>query len=750
MCRLNILLLMLVVIPTRGQTEEPPRPNAEAKPDAAESLLQPIPEDPEAREKLATQVRALLKQLADDAFATREAATDKLRGIGCRSVEVLEEALEGADAETRFRVGLILKSIRKSNVIVRDALGHPIAYATLDFYSKDGKKLESHKTDDCGRVSLPEFSRLDYENKDRDAYAIIHHDDYGTAKAPLRFNWLEPEQMHLKTEFCVSLVHKDSFAAKRAIRGQVLDENNKPLAGVEVRCRDSRTIDGANAMRPQYPQSVMTDDQGQFAIYLNQLTLKLRPTDSKLVPKHMDYSLNVIGNEPYFPWSGKKRTGELHKIVLKAAHRDFQVRLQQADKRPLDISKNYYALRIWYKQPGKNGGVAIATERFLAGRLANGHYFVRWGKKRFPELVISDESPDNIVLKLLPGEDGHTYRGKVVDAITGEPFEGAIVVAMSGRSEREVYTLTNDEWSLLEKQKADAFDEEASKLLRSIYGRGTTATRSAPDGSFQIKESAKGEAHRIVVMARGMLVMDQICVLIEQLREKGEDWPTFFMMPFAYINVGIPGEQTIRAYDHWTILDAKYPLVRKYFAENRNVDVRPDPAATPNIRFGKNTRTVVPADVEMQISLSSGKDNLSWLTIPKVFELSPGEELDLGSDHVFAEKVSIQVRVVDKKGNPLESMPVRPRTRARRGLFGGRKHGYGMSVLTNFRGESTVLIDADGVSAVKATGMHWSNPLKNAENLEVEFKYAEKPEGPVTIKLTDEQIDAIRNPKMIE
>ena len=80
MCRLNILLLMLVVIPTRGQTEEPPRPNAEAKPDAAESLLQPIPEDPEAREKLATQVRALLKQLADDAFATREAATDKLRG----------------------------------------------------------------------------------------------------------------------------------------------------------------------------------------------------------------------------------------------------------------------------------------------------------------------------------------------------------------------------------------------------------------------------------------------------------------------------------------------------------------------------------------------------------------------------------------------------------------------------------------------------------------------------------------------
>ena len=81
-----------VLSPVCGQAQETPA--GAAIPDPAAPLLRPIPQDPEAYGRLVKRAKALVKQLGADTFAKREAATKELRDIGCRSTEVLKDALD--------------------------------------------------------------------------------------------------------------------------------------------------------------------------------------------------------------------------------------------------------------------------------------------------------------------------------------------------------------------------------------------------------------------------------------------------------------------------------------------------------------------------------------------------------------------------------------------------------------------------------------------------------------------------------
>lgn len=716
--------------------------------DAAEALLKPIPVDPEAYAKLREQTQILIKQLSVDSFAQREAATKELTLIGCRNVDVLQEVAEKSDIEAKIRIKQILELIKQQNVVVRDALGHPIPNAKLELFSKTKEKLQSHTTNDCGGCLIPGFNRLELGFK-HGAYAMIHHPDYGTTKVALRYEFPRPGLQHLKNEFCVSLVHRDSFAYKRAIKGVVVQEDGTPVAEAEVTCSEARRTDHSGTMRPHAPQTVITDQHGRFALYLNQSSLVIRPSNTKLIPPDMNFSLRV-DKEGMFPWVGTHTNAESISVKMPVANRQFKIRLLGSDNEPLDLDldANPRALRVGYRgTEQRQHGSRISPEKFLSGKLAAGRYFVSWHGKPFDELTISDESPDEITLALPAAREAHTYRGTVLHAVTGEPFEGAFAVTLTARCERELVTLKNDEWSLLERQKPNEFEDEALELLRSMYGDELTVVRSAADGTFEVTESARGESSTIVVLARGMIALNQNCTVIHQLREKGEDWPNFRLMPCAFVTVGIPKAQTNAANSGWKIVDSDYPQLLKQLRENRFVDMKPDTESGPTIWHSKPVRLMVPANVKMQLSLTPRGNHLSPLTIPQVFNLAPGETLDLGSDHVFAQKISIRVRVVDEFDKPLEGMPVRPRMRLEQA--GGKTHShYGKAVLTDIRGESTILVNGGKESAAaKVSGIHWSNPLRESKNLQTEFLPNKERTEPIIIQLTAEQIEAIRNPQ---
>ena len=716
MISLLLTVLLLGQIAQVSPIREPPV----SSDDPAQELLQPIADSGEY-DALVKKGQQLIKQLSADTFAERQAASEALTSIGCRSIEALKEVTKSADAEARTRAEKLIESFERDSILVVDAVGNPTNGGRLTFYSKTQHKIKTYRIDKCGRAIIPGFNRRQIHLDG--AYAVFENDDYGVAKPTLRYEVTEPENRYLEKILSVSLVHKKSFTFQRAIRGRIIDESGTPIAGADISCRGART-NGGRAISPQFEQHVMSDAKGEFSLYLDQVMSMRRANDSRLIPLGARHHVSVSANG-FFPGGMTVYNDEPVKIKLYKPTREYQVKLEDPDGNPLDTKSDPHALRVSYSRPDEKYFATVEPDRFLSGRLISGKYRARWNETHFPDMELNKDSPDEIVLRL---PKPRTFTGTVVDGITRKPIEGVIVLTESSRGDRKWAALTSDQWDLLEKQEAGNFDEEALKVLRRMHGSELTVTRTSADGTFSITEFARCEAQRLAFAKRDSLaVFAQGMIAYIGAGNKPFEIELF---PAAYVQVGIAATESSSAYPNWILQSSDVPgLVQKVEQwKDRELFSFESPHLYNN---GKKKRVAVPAGVQMQIEVNPSKEQFRTTRIPKSFKLQPGEEFDLGEvTFPEAEMIKLTVVVVDENGRP--GIPVRL--------------DKGLAELTNVKGKATLRVRVGRETTLRVTGMKIGHPLKESENLNVKLHTINE-QQPVNIRLTAEQHSAIRNSK---
>ena len=715
-----------------------------APPDPAQKQIEPIPDDPVEYALLVKQTRDLMKKLGADTFAERQAAYEELRQIGCRSMELIRDAGKSNDGEIRNRTRDLLREFEGNAVTVRDAVGNPIRNGKVTFYNSDHQKLDEYPINNCGQAQIKDFDRKRYLKEN--IYAVVRHPDYGIARLNFEFNprYIMPRRLPginptpPKT-LNVSMVHKDSIPYKRAIKGRVIDEAGKPLAGAIIECRYLRTP-GHGLIQSNYsPARVLTDEDGTFAMYMDQTSVTNRANKTKLVPPNTSYSLIVShSNQEFFSWMGDRNNTKPAKIVLRKGKRQFNVKLLDTDGNAIKDLSNlslYFSKDQSQQRHGER--YKLSGPQLASGKLLEGYYRGTWeqrpGSGRIPlePVVINADSPDEITFRM---QARRTVKGTIIDASTGKPIEGAFVSTLSSTSDSLIIHLTKDDWDLLDQQTADNFSKGALDLIRNIYGRDVKATRTDANGRFSVTEGQPNQMHSIVAFTRKHIPTTQSKYSVDKRKKDGKGEPELMLFPAAFVTVKSKAKK-VSSYGEWVLLDDETSeLLAKLKKLEKGINVQ-EPQDSMTVAGAEETRLFVPASIKMQIKLRPGGRMFSHATFPQTFQLKPGEELNLGEIE-FQRRIPMTVRVVDENNNPVEGVPIR---------FEVKPRHFSIAVNTNVLGESEMMVDANSKSRVKASGIPYDNELGRADNLFVEFEVGEKADKPVILKLTNEQVKLIQN-----
>jgi hypothetical protein len=709
------------------------------------------PNDDEAAAKaLATRIEKLVAQLGADDFAVREAASKELAEIGNPARLALEKAALDPDPETSSRAKVLLDRLPKLTHTIVDALGAPIPLAKLSlqllknpgaevpFNAPEGEPLLS-LADAAGRAALPDTSA---ETSLRRALATIEHPQYGRARCEV-FLDRDPKTIQFP------LVRRGSEASKRALSGQVVDEAGKPLAGAVVSCDNVRTpgeglIDGDNPRG-----EVLADDEGRFAIYpSNSQRDRGRGRErGELIPANSRYALRaaVPGNDSYFPLGGRYPNTKPARLELRHATRRFRFRFESIKGGMIEDAALLRQIHIRSDELKDGEQILIPLDPKAAvdgSKLPTGTYvaemFTNNGRVTFQPVTVTADSPDELVFRL---PEVITYRGRVVQGVTGEPLAGAFLMAWNSTSHNNLALLTADEWKALRELPAEPPTflpsvyppGEAKKRLEQMYGV-QALVRTDAEGRFEVRRRADQEFY-------GLLAFDEdyvpYKVTVGQLKANDKhvvetgDYPLY---PAAKVLVrpSFVGER-LAVSPAWLFEDEDQPEWFKQFrAADQGYQRRFEYVYW--LTLNEVQPIFVPAGVRLKLRFDCPYDD-KWAPalVKQPLQLKAGTTHEAG-DLTFAEGMQCEVRVVDGDGKPVEGMPVRR-------MYAGT-NAWSVAHNTDMEGLAHFYLHPNSRGQFRASDLR---EAAGKSNLIIEFTVEDKPPAePPMITVTTEQIQAVR------
>jgi hypothetical protein len=703
-------------------------------------------DDEAAAKALAARIEKLIGQLGVEEFAVREAASKELTEIGNPARQALEKAALDPDPETSSRAKVILDRLPKLTHTIIDALGAPIPLAKLSLQllknpnlgvpanAPEGEPLVS-LTDAAGRAALPDTSE---NNLPRRAIATIEHPQYGRARCEVLLD-RGPKTLQFP------LVRSGSEAHARALRGQVVDETGKPVAGAVVSCDNVRTpgeglIDGDPSRG-----EVLADDEGRFTIYAPDLRRDrgggLERGD--LIPANSRYALRaaVPGDDSYFPLAGRYPNTAPARLELRRATRLFRFRFEAVAGGGMiedaELLQHIY-MRFDEIQGGERTMIPLGPMAAAKGsKLPTGTYtaelFTNKARLEYQPVVVTADSPDELVFRLPAAV---TYRGRIVHGVTREPLPGAFLMGWNSTSRNNLALLTAEEWQALRDLPADApLDAAPMKRLRELYGV-QALVRTDAEGRFEIRRRADQEFYGLLAFAEdhvpfkvpvGALKPDE-----KQMVETGE----FPLYPAAKVLIrpSFAGER-LAVSPKWVFEDEGQPEWFERFHE-ASKDYQREFEYVHWLELNEVQPVFVPAGVRLKLLFDCPYDD-KWAPglIKEPMLLKAGTTHDAG-DVTFAEGMQCAVRVVDKDGKPVEGMPVRR-------MYVGT-NAWSIAHNTDKEGLAHFYLHANSRGHFRAADL--PDPAAfGMSNRIVKFAVEDKPPAePPTITVTDEQIEAVR------
>ncbi|HEX8914756.1 MAG TPA: carboxypeptidase-like regulatory domain-containing protein, partial [Humisphaera sp.] len=312
--------------------------------------------------------------------------------------------------------------------------------------------------------------------------------------------------------------------AERGLRGKVVDPEGRPVAGAVVKCTGVRTPgEGIFGDRP--PAPVTTDATGRFLLLPP--TKDLTPFDGpapgpgglpERLPQHGDLlpanstftiDVDVPADDRFFPYHGEHPNVGLHVIRLQRVERRRTLRLE-APEGGFVTDRNVLAgVRLLYQSAGSGDRYWLDPKYLGGGKLAPGTYQAESEALRYSPLVVSADSPAELVMKLQPPP---TYEGRVVDGVTGEPLAGAIVIGMTATGDGRLADLEPADWDALElRPSAGPRPEQVLAAWAKVYRAHSfdlRAPTTGADGRFILayKPGLK-VPYGLIVFARDRLPM---------------------------------------------------------------------------------------------------------------------------------------------------------------------------------------------------------------------------------------------------
>lgn len=689
----------------------------------------------------AARIELLIQQLGDEKFEVREAATKALTEIGNPARVALTKAAGSPDAETMQRAKTILEKLPKLTHTLVDALGQPIPLASVSLYTSErlandawpaegtATLLATAVTDEDGRLGVPE------DESGGSLLISVHaeHPDYGVART---FVQREKEQLRLP------LVRRGSEAYGRAVTGQLLSAEGKPLAGAAVECENVRTP-GEGLINPLYPRGwTLTDAEGRFAIYLPNENRDRERGD--LIPQNSRYTLtiSVAGDDSYLPWTGRYANTTPARIVLPRATRVHRFRFESARGGWVEDAEQLRNIRVQFElvHDGERHAAPLDTAALVAGRkLLPGKYhatcFLNGESIEYQPLIVAAESPEQLDFRLAPAM---TYRGQVVSGLTDQPVAGAIVFAYRSTSRNNLALLTADDWKLLRECPSNPpLDHPAVKRLGEMYGvQGLV--RADREGRFEIKRTSDRQFYGLIALGEDHL---PFLVRVGSLKPAGQqaDAGKFPLFPAARVLVRpVFDGQHLAVSPHWLPENEGQP---EWFGKFRPAFLGSDRCLeyVHWLALNESQPVFVPAGVRLKLRLDSPYDD-KWTPgeIAKPILLEPAATKDLG-DVRFAASLPVAVRVVNAKGEPVEGFAVRR-------MYQG-ENAWCIAHNTDQQGLAHFHVHPNSQGQFRVSDLSGPKEITAAANLATEFKVsAIAPEQPFQIAVTDEQVKLLRTP----
>ena len=717
-----------------------------------------FPESPapsqEAWEKLEARVHALIPQLGDARSETRDKAMRELQTIGYYARASLERAVAHENKEISDRAAIVLGQFPKHTHSIVDAIGDPIPFAKITITLKarpnpagnvhsvtekgpktDAKPVdvEAHVvgdwSDEFGRISVPEC-----EERDIVCVMNVDHPDYGRGRCDVPL-WTLPAPLKLP------LVRRGSELRGRAIRGVVVDPRGQPVAGAMIHCDHVRTPGEGLINGAMFRGDALTDTAGQFCFYLPNQNPDRKRGD--IIPPNSRYETLITqpDDESFFPVSASlsntspvrvemPRPTLFHRFQFQSLTGGWLERAEQIQN--LHVSRregNQQAVRI-------DAGSLIRGRRILKG-IYTAVYYDNGKVVPFEPLTVDEQSPEEMIFRV---PKAITYRGRVIDGVTGAAVPNAIVIGWQSTSRNNLALLSDDEWTLLEATPSNpASNDPAIQFLKNFYGvQGFVRTDN--EGRFEIVRSPGQDYYGLLAFQRNSV-------------------------PFK-VRVGSltpDSEQKIETGD-FPLFPAAKVIVRPVFDGNRP-SIMPQWLPTPDDQpgwFGRlqeiksgSDRDVeyvhwmtvneaqpiyVPAGIRLRLRFETPyNDEWAPAVTQQPIQSDVGTSTDLG-EIVLAASLPVYVLVTDQAGKPVEGFAVRRKYVS--------ENVWSVAHNTDERGKAFFHVHPNSEGEFRVSEMHRPFELSKDPNLSLSFETNERaPKEPYRIKLTEEQIASQRATK---
>jgi hypothetical protein len=730
---LGLLLLLCVCAQAAAQAPLPAAvPAAGQGPAAAHESRQPTADEIGAR------IDELIRQLGDERYEVREAATRDLAAIGNRARLPLERAAMSADPEIAFRARSVIKGLPKLTHTVVDALGSPIGLAVVTVSIWRGASAGGQPpaeglapqviTEDDGRVAFPEETAGDVR-----ASATIRHPDYGRARCDVA---LSGKQAIVR----LPLVRRGSEAHRRSVTGRLVTADGKPIAGAVVQCSEVRTP-GEGLIEGAEPRGeVLSDEEGQFAYYLPPSEVR-KAERGELIPANSRYGLRITvpSDDSFFPVAGRYSNVEPVRIELPRNTRFHRFRFEAVAGGWMEDPQQLRQVRVQYdgRQGGERFLIDLGQESIATGRkLLPGTYVAECfdnGKTiAYLPLVVTADSPEELSFTL---PHPLAYRGRVVHGVTGKPVADALVMGWRSTSRNNLALLTADDWKMLgETPSNPPLDHPAIKRLNEFYGvQGLV--RTDRDGRFEITRQPDQEFYGIMAFAEDSIPFKVSVGALKPDRNHRVDTGEFPLFPAAKILVRpvFAGER-LSVSPRWLPRESGQPdWYHRFEAASKSSDRECEYVHW--LALNELQPVFVPAGIHLRVRFEMPYDDQWTPTVVEELQLEPRTTKEIGDLH-FAASLPAVARVIDRNGKPVEGVPVRR-------MYAG-ENAWCVAHNTDGGGLAHFYVHPNSTGQFWVSDLPGPKEVRMAENLLTGFKVSDQaPHEPFTITITDAQIELL-------
>ncbi len=691
-------------------------------------------------------VESCRRLITSATFLKRARVQEKLQSEFILRMAKLHDLLENQVGDYKTDEYISCFAPRHHTYVFFDAIGEPIPKAEVEVFSneEEGAKRSVGKylLDESGILRVPR------ESLEGRSTFVLSHPDYGIAS-------IEKDEWK-RAVLWVPLVRAGTEADKNSIRGVIADDANSPIAGALVSCRMVYTPGGGKMNWDPWYGTVITDQQGRFAMCMPTYKLRDGPTE---IPPHSKYEVSIRIPKAYLlgPYSCKIPTSKETQIKLTRAERYFRSFVFEDANGPITDEARLDRLFLGIKPPGQ-GHLEFRYAELKDGGIFPVGEYVAWirgpaGKTslRFEAMEVTEASPEQLVFKAeLPGEV--TYLGQAVLGFTDEPAAGAFVavqrqprvriVAIGSEMVRDGLTvamITDEQWEQLhELGRHPPLNAPAVEPLKRIW-EIDKIVRADDDGRFQIgipKAMHKRGSFDFSVFMKGMMPVCHPACYFQDDPDEDIHLPMSRLFEAGTVSFYIVCEQEQRSqvrmrYEIGSESGAEWVGDFLEYRSTGGVSFPLNRSIWCNYRY----MISVPAGLEMQLLFQMRKDNL-WSPVyySEPFAAQQGQVVDLGSIDVTA-KMPVYVQLIDSAGNLIGGVGVAHWAVDRKRYFG-----------------QTHITDEEGIAEFHVPPYYrgtfcvgYLDPNNNCvgESVAYETRGPEDANNVYTLRLSDEMVKAL-------